>query len=349
MSVKKLGGPLMIADVARQAAANGLAAFLFMMTLVSVNLGLVNLVPLPVLDGGHIATAGVEAVLRKPLSRRAYEAHQCLWFRVSAVLDGLRDHQRHRAEARPRAVSVTLGRPPAGTRARLIGLRGLAGVFVLVIAGAAACRKPIPVDPAEEAFHKAVTQFAEVSKLTQDLTYRDVRFDSVLEALDQIPANADPKPRATALAERIRGARALADAQDRSSAFAQAQAEAPPPFDPQPRMPPPALRSASKPIAQPEPNAPQPGRNEPPSGAPTSKSPVGRRLPSWYASYFGTGDQAQDGGAAKADAEPLPAPDSPTPPPRKRAPPATDPAAPPPVFGVPGPAGSALQGRPGGE
>ncbi len=73
VSVKKLGGPLMIADVARQAAANGLAAFLFMMTLVSVNLGLVNLVPLPVLDGGHIATAAVETVLRRPRSRRAYE------------------------------------------------------------------------------------------------------------------------------------------------------------------------------------------------------------------------------------------------------------------------------------
>jgi regulator of sigma E protease len=73
VSVKKLGGPLMIADVARQAAENGLAAFLFMMTLVSVNLGLVNLLPLPVLDGGHIATAAVEAVQRKPLSRRTYE------------------------------------------------------------------------------------------------------------------------------------------------------------------------------------------------------------------------------------------------------------------------------------
>jgi len=80
VSVKKLGGPLMIADVARQAAANGLAAFLFMMTLVSVNLGLVNLIPLPVLDGGHIATAGVEAVLRKPLSRRAYEVTNAFGF-----------------------------------------------------------------------------------------------------------------------------------------------------------------------------------------------------------------------------------------------------------------------------
>ena len=80
VSMKKLGGPLMIADVARQAAANGLAAFLFMMTLVSVNLGLVNLVPLPVLDGGHIATAAVEAVLRKPLSRRAYELTNAFGF-----------------------------------------------------------------------------------------------------------------------------------------------------------------------------------------------------------------------------------------------------------------------------
>jgi regulator of sigma E protease len=80
VSVKKLGGPLMIADVARQAAANGLAAFLFMMTLVSVNLGLVNLIPLPVLDGGHIATAGVEAVMRRPLSRRAYELTNAFGF-----------------------------------------------------------------------------------------------------------------------------------------------------------------------------------------------------------------------------------------------------------------------------
>jgi regulator of sigma E protease len=73
VSVKKLGGPLMIADVARQAAQDGLASFLFMMTLVSVNLGLVNLLPLPVLDGGHIVTALVEGVRRKPLSRRAAE------------------------------------------------------------------------------------------------------------------------------------------------------------------------------------------------------------------------------------------------------------------------------------
>jgi regulator of sigma E protease len=73
VSVKKLGGPLMIADVARQAAQDGLASFLFMMTLVSVNLGLVNLLPLPVLDGGHIVTALVEVVRRKPLSRRAAE------------------------------------------------------------------------------------------------------------------------------------------------------------------------------------------------------------------------------------------------------------------------------------
>lgn len=76
ISVKNLGGPLMIADVARQAAQEGFAAFLFMMTLVSINLGLVNLVPMPALDGGHIATALVEAVRRKPLSMRAREVTQ---------------------------------------------------------------------------------------------------------------------------------------------------------------------------------------------------------------------------------------------------------------------------------
>ena len=76
ISVKNLGGPLMIADVARQAAAEGFTAFLFMMTLVSINLGLVNLIPMPALDGGHIATALVEAVRRKPLSMRAREVSQ---------------------------------------------------------------------------------------------------------------------------------------------------------------------------------------------------------------------------------------------------------------------------------
>jgi regulator of sigma E protease len=76
ISVKNLGGPLMIADVARQAAQEGFAAFLFMMTLVSINLGLVNLIPMPALDGGHIATALVEAVRRKPLSLRAREVTQ---------------------------------------------------------------------------------------------------------------------------------------------------------------------------------------------------------------------------------------------------------------------------------
>ncbi len=76
VSVKQLGGPLMIADVARQAAREGAAAFLFMMTLLSINLGLLNLLPLPALDGGHIATAVVEAVRRKPLSMRAREVTQ---------------------------------------------------------------------------------------------------------------------------------------------------------------------------------------------------------------------------------------------------------------------------------
>ncbi len=86
ISVKNLGGPLMIADVARQAAEQGFAAFLFMMTLVSINLGLLNLFPMPVLDGGHVVTALVEAVRRKPLSMKARERTQAFGFVLLVAL-----------------------------------------------------------------------------------------------------------------------------------------------------------------------------------------------------------------------------------------------------------------------
>jgi regulator of sigma E protease len=73
ISFKQVGGPLMLVDIASKAAAEGLSSFLFHMALISVNLGLMNLLPIPVLDGGHIATAVVESVTRRPLSIRARE------------------------------------------------------------------------------------------------------------------------------------------------------------------------------------------------------------------------------------------------------------------------------------
>jgi regulator of sigma E protease len=73
ISFKTVGGPIMLFSIASEAAEEGWASFLFKMALISVNLGLMNLLPIPVLDGGHIAQAMVEGVTRRPLSLRARE------------------------------------------------------------------------------------------------------------------------------------------------------------------------------------------------------------------------------------------------------------------------------------
>jgi regulator of sigma E protease len=73
ISSEAVGGPLMIADVARKAADSGWQTFVAVMAMISVNLGLMNLIPLPVLDGFHVLSAGLEAVRRRPLSLRFRE------------------------------------------------------------------------------------------------------------------------------------------------------------------------------------------------------------------------------------------------------------------------------------
>lgn len=65
-----VGGPLMIADVASQAARDGVHRFIGIMALISVNLGVLNLLPIPGLDGGQLAVVGLEAINRGPLSAR---------------------------------------------------------------------------------------------------------------------------------------------------------------------------------------------------------------------------------------------------------------------------------------
>ncbi len=73
ISFKTVGGPIMLFSIAAQAAEEGLQSFLFKMALISVNLGLMNLLPIPVLDGGHLAACLIESVTRRPLSIRARE------------------------------------------------------------------------------------------------------------------------------------------------------------------------------------------------------------------------------------------------------------------------------------
>src|SRR5690606_25491849 len=70
MSVKTLGGPLTIAGAAGDAAALGLVAFAGMLAFLSVSLGVINLLPVPMLDGGWIVFGLVEMVIRRPLPER---------------------------------------------------------------------------------------------------------------------------------------------------------------------------------------------------------------------------------------------------------------------------------------
>lgn len=70
VSPKELGGPVMIARIVTQAAENGWFWLMKFTAFISVNLSLVNLLPIPVLDGGQILLLGYEAVRRKPLSER---------------------------------------------------------------------------------------------------------------------------------------------------------------------------------------------------------------------------------------------------------------------------------------
>lgn len=73
ISVKNLSGPISIAQGAGASASYGLVAFLSFLALISVNLGIINLLPLPVLDGGHLLYFFVELVTGKPVSESTQE------------------------------------------------------------------------------------------------------------------------------------------------------------------------------------------------------------------------------------------------------------------------------------
>lgn len=72
-SVDDLGGPVRIAKITGEQASLGLIAFIEFIALISINLGLVNLFPIPMLDGGHLLFYGFEAVKGSPVSARVQE------------------------------------------------------------------------------------------------------------------------------------------------------------------------------------------------------------------------------------------------------------------------------------
>ena len=67
----ELGGPILIAQIAGEQMRAGWINLIYFMSLLSVNLGLLNLLPIPVLDGGHLAFLTIEGLRRKPLNMRA--------------------------------------------------------------------------------------------------------------------------------------------------------------------------------------------------------------------------------------------------------------------------------------
>src|SRR5690606_13420740 len=78
ISVKNLSGPITIYELAGEAGRRGIDYFIWVTALISINLGLLNLLPIPVLDGGHIMFFMLEGVMRRPLPMRVREVAHIL-------------------------------------------------------------------------------------------------------------------------------------------------------------------------------------------------------------------------------------------------------------------------------
>jgi regulator of sigma E protease len=76
ISPKTLAGPIGIAQMSGEVAKAGPLAFLYFLALLSINLGILNLLPIPILDGGHLLFFSIEAIMGKPLSIRKREVAQ---------------------------------------------------------------------------------------------------------------------------------------------------------------------------------------------------------------------------------------------------------------------------------
>ena len=86
VSPRNIGGPILIAQMAGEQAQEGLGSFLAFLAVLSINLGVLNLLPVPVLDGGHLLFFFIEAVIRKPVSVKYREMAQQVGICLLALL-----------------------------------------------------------------------------------------------------------------------------------------------------------------------------------------------------------------------------------------------------------------------
>lgn len=76
ISPKNVGGPLLILEVAGKQAREGVTSLIYFVAIISINLGIVNLLPIPILDGGHILFHVIEIITRRRLSQRWVDISQ---------------------------------------------------------------------------------------------------------------------------------------------------------------------------------------------------------------------------------------------------------------------------------
>lgn len=87
-SLSNLGGPIYIAQYAGASAEAGVVPFLYFLAIISISLAILNLLPIPLLDGGQLLYVGIEFVRRRPLSARAEEIGQRIGLSLLALLIG---------------------------------------------------------------------------------------------------------------------------------------------------------------------------------------------------------------------------------------------------------------------
>jgi regulator of sigma E protease len=89
LSLSTIGGPITVYDVILQERKKGASYLLWAMAVISINLGLINLLPIPALDGGHLFFLGIEAVSRRPVPLRVREVASLFGLIILVVVMGL--------------------------------------------------------------------------------------------------------------------------------------------------------------------------------------------------------------------------------------------------------------------